>query len=85
MCDIFAPPVTVSNGQIVTNKMCGTTVVTIHCNITSNILIHSHNFKDGDKQLAVGVPSLRESVGGLELQLPPVKELWNTIHGAEIL
>jgi tRNA/tmRNA/rRNA uracil-C5-methylase (TrmA/RlmC/RlmD family) len=36
-------------------------------------------------QLAFGVPSLRETVAGLELQLPPVKHLWNTIHGAEML
>jgi 2-polyprenyl-3-methyl-5-hydroxy-6-metoxy-1,4-benzoquinol methylase len=36
-------------------------------------------------QLAVGVPSLRETVDGLKLQLPPVKNLWNTIHGVEML
>jgi tRNA (uracil-5-)-methyltransferase len=36
-------------------------------------------------QLAFGVRSLRETVAGLELQLPPVKHLWNTIHGAEML
>ena len=85
MCHIFTAPVTVSNGQIATNKMCGTTVVTVHCTITNNVSIHSHNIKDGDTQLAVGVPSLRETVAGLELQLSPVKNLWNTIHGAEML
>ena len=74
-----------NNGQIATNKFCGTTVVTIHCSITNNVSIHCHNFKDGDMQLAVGVPSLHESVAGLELQLSSVKNLWNTIHGAEIL
>jgi tRNA (uracil-5-)-methyltransferase len=36
-------------------------------------------------QLAVGVPSLHETVAGLELQLPPVKNVWNTVHGAEML
>jgi len=36
-------------------------------------------------QLAVGVPSLQETVAGLELQLPPMKNLLNTIHGAEML
>jgi ribosomal protein L11 methylase PrmA len=85
MCDTFAQPVTVSNGQIATNKMCGTTVVTIHCSITNNTAIHSHDIKDGDMQLAVGVPSLHDAFGGLELQLSPVKNLWNTIHGAEML
>jgi len=65
--------------------MCGTGVITTNCSITNNVSIHSHNIKDGDMQLAVGVPSLRETVAGLELQLPPVKNLWNTIHGAEML
>jgi tRNA (uracil-5-)-methyltransferase len=36
-------------------------------------------------QLAVGVPSFRETVAGLELQLPPAKNFWNTIRGAEML
>ena len=36
-------------------------------------------------QLAAGVPSLRDTVAGLRLQLPAVKNLWNTIHGAEML
>jgi SAM-dependent methyltransferase len=35
--------------------------------------------------LVVGVPCLQETVAGVELQLPPVKNLWNTIHGAEML
>jgi len=85
MCDIFAAPVTVSNGQITTNKMCGTTVVTIHCSVTNNVSIHSHNIKDRDIQLTIGVASLRETVAGLELQRPPVKNLWNTLHRAEML
>ena len=85
MCDTFAAPVTISNRQIFTNKMCGTTVVTVHCTITNNVSIHSHNIKDGDMKLAVGVPSLHETVAGLKLQLSSVKNLWNTIHGAEIL
>ena len=46
---------------------------------------HSHDIKDGVMQLVVGVPCLHETVAGLELQLPPVKNLWNTIHGAEML
>ena len=79
-------PVTVSNGQVATNKMCGTTVIAINCSITTNnVLIHSHNIKDGNMQLAVGVPSLHETVTGLELQLPAVKNFRNTIHGAEML
>ena len=65
--------------------MYGTNVVTIHCNITNNVSIHSHNIKDGDMQLTVGVPSFHETVAGLEMQLPAVKNLWNTKHGAEIL
>jgi tRNA/tmRNA/rRNA uracil-C5-methylase (TrmA/RlmC/RlmD family) len=85
MCDIFAAPVTISNRQIATNKLCGPGVITTNCSITNNVSVHSHNIKDGDMQLAVGVPSLRETVAGLELQLPPVKNLWNTIHGAEML
>ena len=36
-------------------------------------------------KLTVGVPSLRETVAGLELQLRSVKKPWNTIHGAEML
>ena len=85
MCHIFTAPVTVLSGQIATNKMCGTAVITTNCSITNNVSIHSHNFKDGDMQLAGGVPTLRETVAGLELQLPPVKNFWNTIHGAEML
>jgi hypothetical protein len=65
--------------------MCGTAVFTINCTITNNVSIPGHNSKDGDMQLAVGVPSLRETVAGLELQLPPVRNLWNTINGAEML
>jgi hypothetical protein len=38
-----------------------------------------------DVQLIVRDWSLRDTVTGLELQLPPVKNLWDTIHGAEIL
>jgi len=66
-------------------EVYGTNVVTIHCNITNNVSIHSHNIKDGDMQLTVGVPSLHETVAGLELQLPSVRNLLNTIHGAEML
>jgi len=36
-------------------------------------------------QLAVAVQSLHETVAGLELQLLPLKKLWNTIHVAEML
>jgi hypothetical protein len=65
--------------------MCGTAVITINCSITNNVSIHSHNIKDGDLHLVVRVPNLHETVAGLELQLPPVKNLWNTVHGAEML
>ena len=85
MCDIFTAPVTVHNGQIVTHKMCGTAVIAINCSITNNVSIHSHDIKEGDMQLAVAVQSLHETVAGLELQLPPLKKLWNTIHVAEML
>jgi hypothetical protein len=85
MCDIFTAPVTVSNRQIATNKMCDTAVFTINCTITNNVSIHSHDSKDGDMQLAVGVTSLQETIAGLEVHLPPVKNLWNTVHGAEML
>jgi len=36
-------------------------------------------------RLVIGAPNLHDTVAGLELQLPPVKNLWNTIHGAEML
>jgi tRNA/tmRNA/rRNA uracil-C5-methylase (TrmA/RlmC/RlmD family) len=36
-------------------------------------------------QLVVGVPCIKETVAGVELQLPPVKIFWNTVHGAEML
>ena len=36
-------------------------------------------------QLVIRAPNLHDTVAGLELQLPPVKNLWNTIHGAEML
>ena len=72
------------NGQIVTHKMCGTAVIAINCNITNNVSIHSHDIKE-DMQLAARVPSLHETVAGLELQFPLVKNLWNTIHVAEML
>jgi len=85
MCRIFAAPVTVRNGQIATNQMCCTAVIAIDCSITNNVSIHSHNIKEEDMQLAVAVQSLHETVAGLELQLPPVKNLWNTTHGAEML
>ena len=65
--------------------MSSATVVIIHCSITNNVAIHSHIFKDGDIQLAVGDPSFHETLAGLELQLPSVKNLWNIKHGAEIL
>ena len=59
------------------------TVLIIHCSITNNVAIHSHIFKDGNigVQLAVGDPSFHETVAGLELQLPSVKNLWNIKHG----
>jgi hypothetical protein len=65
--------------------MCSTTVVTTYYSITINVSIHIHNIKDGDMQLTVWVPSLHETVAGLGLQLPSVKNLWNTIHEAEML
>jgi len=61
--------------------MSSATVVIIHCSITNNVAIHSHIFKDGDIQLAVGDPSFHETLAGLELQLPSVKNLWNIKHG----
>lgn len=36
-------------------------------------------------QLVFGVPCLQETVSGVKLQLPPLKNLWNTVHGAEML
>jgi hypothetical protein len=38
-----------------------------------------------DVQLIVRNSSLHDTVTGLELKLPPVKNLWDTIHGAEML
>jgi hypothetical protein len=77
MCNLCTAQVTVSNVQLATN----TAVVTANCSITNNVWIHSDNIKE----LVVGVPCLQETVAGVELQLPPVKNLWNTIHGAEML
>jgi len=82
MCNIFAAFVTVSNVQIVTNKMCGTDVITTNCSIKNNVSIQSHDIKHGVMQLAVGVASFHETAAGLELQLPSMKNLWNTKHGA---
>jgi len=66
--------------------MCSTAVITTNCSITThNVSFPSYDIKGRDTHLAVGVPSLRDTVAGLELHLPPVKNLWNTIHGAEML
>ena len=73
----------ITTNCIITNTMYSIAVITTNCTITNNVSIYSHDIKD--MQLAVGVPSLRETVAGLELQLPPVKNLWNTIHGAQML
>ena len=85
MCNILTVPVTVSNGQIATNKMCGTAVTTTNCSITNTVSIHSHHIKDGDMHLVVRVPYLHDTIAGLEVQLSPTKNLWNAIHGAEML
>jgi hypothetical protein len=60
-------------------------VITTNCSTTNNVSIRSHNIKDRDVQLIVRDWSLRDTVAGLELQLPPVKNLWDRIHGAEML
>jgi tRNA/tmRNA/rRNA uracil-C5-methylase (TrmA/RlmC/RlmD family) len=33
----------------------------------------------------MGAPCLEETVGGFKLQLPPIRQLWNSVHGAETL
>jgi hypothetical protein len=65
--------------------MCGTAVIRIKCSITNNVWIRSHDIKDAAMQLILGVPCLDETIAGFKLQLPPVKNLWNTTHGAEML
>jgi tRNA/tmRNA/rRNA uracil-C5-methylase (TrmA/RlmC/RlmD family) len=33
----------------------------------------------------MGAPGLEDTIAGLRLQLPPIKQLWNSVHGAETL
>jgi tRNA/tmRNA/rRNA uracil-C5-methylase (TrmA/RlmC/RlmD family) len=36
-------------------------------------------------ELAMGAPCLEETIAGFKLQLPPMKYLWNCVHGAEMI
>jgi tRNA/tmRNA/rRNA uracil-C5-methylase (TrmA/RlmC/RlmD family) len=33
----------------------------------------------------LGEPCLEDTIAGFKLQLPPIKQLWNSVHGAETL
>ncbi|PNF23320.1 hypothetical protein B7P43_G17107 [Cryptotermes secundus] len=57
------------------------------CHVTS-VYIRDMNNRDTKVtalDLVLGEPCLEDTVAGLKLQLPPIKHLWNSVHGAETL